>query len=83
MVAKIQLTTDGFRSYLVAVGATFDPENIDFAQLQKQYGQSYEGTRGSAERRYSPADLYPSGGFWALDFWRSVRRHIISARASR
>ena len=52
---KIQLTTDGFRSYLVAVGATFDPENIDFAQLQKQYGQSYEGTRGSAERRYSPA----------------------------
>jgi hypothetical protein len=23
--------------------------------LQKQYGQSYEGTKGSAERRYSPA----------------------------
>lgn len=52
---KIQLTTDGFRAYLPAVGATFDPENIDFAQLQKQYGPSYEGTKGSAERRYSPA----------------------------
>jgi IS1 family transposase len=52
---RIQLTTDGFRSYLAAVGATFDPENIDFAQLQKQYGPSYEGTKGSAERRYSPA----------------------------
>lgn len=52
---KIQLTTDGFRGYLAAVDGTFDPKNIDFAQLQKQYGQSYEGTRGSAERRYSPA----------------------------
>jgi IS1 family transposase len=52
---RIQLTTDGFRSYLAAVGATFDPDNIDFAQLQKQYGPSYEGKSGSAERRYSPA----------------------------
>jgi IS1 family transposase len=52
---KIQLTTDGFRVYATTVGLVFDPENVDFAQLQKQYGPSYEGARGSAERRYSPA----------------------------
>ena len=52
---RVQLTTDGFRPYLTAVTATFDPENIDFAQLQKQYGPSYEGAKGSAEHRYSPA----------------------------
>jgi IS1 family transposase len=52
---KFQLTTDGFRSYLPAVDSTFDPEKIDFAQLKKQYGPSYEGAKGSAERRYSPA----------------------------
>ena len=52
---KFQLTTDGFNAYLPAVGATFDPENIDYAMLQKQYGPSYEGAKGSAERRYSPA----------------------------
>ena len=51
---RIQLTTDGFGAYLAAVGMTLDPENLDFAQLQKQYGPSYEGTPGSAERRYSP-----------------------------
>ncbi|MGA7789925.1 MAG: IS1 family transposase [Xanthobacteraceae bacterium] len=52
---RIQLTTDGWHPYLTAIGMVFDPKDIDFAQLQKQYGQSYEGTRGSAERRYSPA----------------------------
>jgi IS1 family transposase len=52
---KIQLTSDGFNGYLAAVAHNFDPENVDFAQLQKQYGPSYEGARGSAERRYSPA----------------------------
>jgi IS1 family transposase len=52
---KFQLTTDAFNRYLPAVGSAFDPENIDYAILQKQYGQSYEGTKGSAERRYSPA----------------------------
>jgi IS1 family transposase len=52
---KFQLTTDALNRYLPAVGAAFDPENIDYAMLQKQYGQSYEGKKGSAERRYSPA----------------------------
>jgi len=52
---KFQLTTDALNRYLPAVGAAFDPENIDYAMLQKQYGLSYEGAKGSAERRYSPA----------------------------
>ena len=53
---RIQLTTDGWRPYITAMNMLFDdPNEIDFAQLQKQYGPSYEGTRGSAERRYSPA----------------------------
>lgn len=51
---RIQLTTDGFRAYVPMVEATLDPMNVDFAQLQKQYGPSYEGTKGSAELRYSP-----------------------------
>jgi IS1 family transposase len=52
---RFQLTTDGWRAYLTAIGMVFDPSDVDFAQLQKQYGPSYEGARGSAERRYSPA----------------------------
>jgi len=52
---KFQLTTDALNRYLPAVGAAFDPENVDYAMLQKQYGLSYEGVKGSAERRYSPA----------------------------
>jgi IS1 family transposase len=52
---RFQLTTDGWRPYLTAIGMVYDPADIDFAQLQKQYGPSYEGQRGSAERRYSPA----------------------------
>jgi IS1 family transposase len=52
---KFQLTSDGLHAYIGAVAGTFDPANVDFAQLQKHYGQSFEGKRGSAERRYSPA----------------------------
>ena len=52
---RVQLTTDGWRAYLTAIGMVFDPDEIDFAQLQKQYGPSHEGAGGSAERRYSPA----------------------------
>jgi len=52
---RFQLTTDGWRAYLTAMGMVFDPDAVDFAQLQKQYRPSYEGASGSAERRYSPA----------------------------
>lgn len=45
---RIQLTSDGLRSYLVAVGQHFGAD-IDYAVLQKIYGPAPEG-----ERRYSP-----------------------------
>lgn len=52
---RIQLTSDGLAAYVAAVGGTFGGERVDFAQLVKLYGQSPEGQRGTAERRYSPA----------------------------
>jgi IS1 family transposase len=44
---RVQLTSDAFRGYQ-AVGATFG-DDVDYAQLVKQYGPSIE-----SERRYSP-----------------------------
>lgn len=48
---RVQMTTDGFRPYLRAVEDAFGTE-IDFAQLVKIYGKSYNN---SPEARYSPA----------------------------
>lgn len=47
---RVQLTTDGFRSYLFAVEDVFGWNGVDYAMLDKIYGTSPEG-----ERRYSPA----------------------------
>ena len=46
---RVQLTTDGHRAYLEAVGDAFGGD-VDYAQLIKLYGQTPEG-----QRRYSPA----------------------------
>jgi IS1 family transposase len=46
---RIQLTTDGHKMYLTAVPDAFG-NRIDFAQLQKIYGNDPEG-----QQRYSPA----------------------------
>lgn len=51
LATRVQLTTDGYKSYLDAVDAAFTGE-VDFAQLVKIYGGS-EGI-GSNERKYSP-----------------------------
>ena len=45
---RVQLTSDGWRSYKVAVGTIFG-DQIDYGMLVKIYGPSGEG-----ERRYSP-----------------------------
>lgn len=45
---RVQLTSDGLRAYIEAVGSTFG-DDVDFAQLVKIYGQSAEG-----QRKYSP-----------------------------
>lgn len=47
---RVQLTTDGHRAYLSAVEDAFGA-NIDYAMLQKIYGNTPEGP----ETRYSPA----------------------------
>jgi IS1 family transposase len=52
---RVQLTTDGLKAYVDAIGGTFGSEKIDYGMLVKLYGGSPEGPRGSAERRYSPA----------------------------
>lgn len=45
---RVQLTSDGLRAYVQAVGKTFGDE-VDFAQLVKIYGPAPGG-----QRRYSP-----------------------------
>jgi IS1 family transposase len=45
---RVQLTSDGLRAYVDAVGGTFGGD-VDYAQLVKLYGPSSEG-----QRRYSP-----------------------------
>jgi IS1 family transposase/predicted HTH domain antitoxin len=47
---RVQLTTDGLKTYLDAIDQTFGID-IDFAQLVKTYGKSLE-----CEHRYSPAE---------------------------
>lgn len=49
LARRVQLTTDGHKSYLQAVEDSFGSE-IDYAQLIKLYGNEFE-----AEKRYSPA----------------------------
>jgi IS1 family transposase len=48
---RVQLTTDGYKCYLAAVGLAFGRE-IDYAMLHKIYGHP---TGEDNERRYSPA----------------------------
>ncbi|MBJ7534579.1 DDE-type integrase/transposase/recombinase [Rhodomicrobium vannielii ATCC 17100] len=47
---RVQLTTDGHKAYLSAIEGAFGNE-IDYAQLVKQYGAAPESAKG----RYSPA----------------------------
>lgn len=50
---RVQLTSDGYKAYLDAVGDNFG-SYVDFAQLVKMYGNS-EGTNTN-ERKYSPSE---------------------------
>jgi IS1 family transposase len=50
---RIQLTTDGHRSYWQAVESTFG-DDIDYAQLVKVYGRP--SAQVEAHRRYSPTE---------------------------
>lgn len=46
---RVQISTDGLHAYVGAIGEWFG-EEVDFAQIIKQYGNTPEG-----EKRYSPA----------------------------
>lgn len=48
---RVQLTSDGHKAYLEAVEGAFGAD-IDYAQLVKIYGASFESAKG----RYSPAE---------------------------
>src|SRR5439155_9130307 len=48
---RVQLTSDGHRSYLEAVEGAFGAD-VDYAQLIKIYGNAPESAKG----RYSPAE---------------------------
>jgi IS1 family transposase len=50
LAGRVQLTSDGHRSYVDAVEQVFGMD-VDFAQLVKVYGPAPDG-----ERRYSPAE---------------------------
>lgn len=47
---RVQITSDGHRPYLEAVDKAFGSD-VDFAQLIKIYGETFEG-----QKRYSPAE---------------------------
>lgn len=51
---RVQLTMDGLSLYLNAVENAFKWNGVDYAQLVKIYGSSYDA-KGAARRRYSPA----------------------------
>ena len=51
LASRVQLTTDGLKSYLDAVEGAFGAD-IDYAQLVKLYGASSDSAKG----RYSPAE---------------------------
>jgi IS1 family transposase len=52
LASRIQLTSDGYKPYLVAVADAFDGVPIDYAMLTKIYNDP--PTQGN-EKRYSPA----------------------------
>ena len=52
---RVQLTTDGLKTYLDAVDDAFGSE-IDYAMLTKLYSNSNPGEKGKTESRYSPGE---------------------------
>jgi IS1 family transposase len=51
---RVQLTTDGHKAYLEAVQRAFGAD-VDYAMLVKLCGEAPDGSKSSAERKYSPA----------------------------
>jgi IS1 family transposase len=52
LAGRIQLTTDGYSPYVAAVFLAFGKNNVDFAQLVKEYARPVKD-----ERQYSPPSI--------------------------
>lgn len=50
---RVQLSTDGYPGYLVAIRKAFAFARVDYARIVKVFGQSFEAVSSQA-RRYSP-----------------------------
>ena len=74
---KVQLTTDGHKTYLAAVEGIFGV-NIDYAMLVKMYGESMEQ---KVEKRYSPAKY--TGSKKEIITGNPDRKHISTSFAER
>ena len=72
---RVQITSDGWRPYLAAVDTVFG-EDVDYAMLEKLYGQEPGG-----ERRYSPARCV--GARRRIISGDPDRRHINTSYAER
>jgi IS1 family transposase len=73
---RVQLTSDGHKSYLDAVERAFGSE-IDYAMLVKHYGPAPEG----AQRRYSPAECI--GITMGTVTGRPDRKHVSTSYVER
>lgn len=58
---RIQLTSDGYRTYLRAVENAFGWNGVDYAMLQKIYGPALVGTH-----RYSPPKVVGARSEWVM-----------------
>jgi hypothetical protein len=72
---RIQLTSDGHKSYAQAVLDAFGNE-LDYAMLIRKYGKDYGGS--APERRYSPAVCIGIGKelFSEAPTWRTSALHL-------
>jgi IS1 family transposase len=70
---RVQLTSDGHKSYLTSVPAAFGVGGVDYAQIVKTYGCYVENDRG--ERRYSPSTCT---GFDIVEVFGEPKRNHIS-----
>jgi IS1 family transposase len=58
---RVQLTTDGLKLYLTAVEKAFGWNGVDYAMLEKIYGDTMED-----EKRYSPAVCIGAEKTWVM-----------------
>lgn len=78
LASRVQLTTDGLKSYVDAVEGAFGAD-IDFAQLIKMYGS--EGQPKSDSRRYSPSEF--TGSEKVVKMGDPDKKHISTSHVER